>query len=162
MKAIVTEEQKKNVVHKLMDVIETRGLFDTIKLIGGYKTFIGVLPDYFDSRQNKIELIREIIKVDEEHPVYGGGGRLYLHELDSDILYDQFYGDDGDGHSFESYIDFIENYNGNLLVHVTVWEFDENGQMYDEYYDDYDVSIGKLETKYLNKLFDILVNFYLS
>ncbi len=56
----------------------------------------------------------------------------------------------------------IENYNDNLFAHVTVWEFDEDGQMYDEYFDDYDVRVNKLETKYLNKLFEMLVNNYLS
>ena len=160
MRIVVTEEQKKGISHKLMGMIDNNGLLNTIKFMGGYDNFITLLPDYFDSRQSKIELIIEIIGLDEQHPVYGGGGRIYLHELGSDILYDQFDGDDG--HKFESYIDYIENYNDNLLAHVTVWEFDEDGQMYDEYYDDYDVRVNKLETKYLNKLFEMLVNNYLS
>ena len=160
MRIVVTEEQKKGISHKLMGMIDNNGLLNTIKFMGGYDNFITLLPDYFDSRQSKIELIIEIIGLDEQHPVYGGGGRIYLHELGSDILYDQFDGDDG--HTFESYIDFIENYNDNLFAHVTVWEFDEDGQMYDEYYDDYDVRVNKLETKYLNKLFEMLVNNYLS
>lgn len=160
MRVVVTEEQKKGISHKLMGMIDNNGLLNTIKFMGGYDNFITLLPDYFDSRQSKIELIIEIIGLDEEHPVYGGGGRIYLSELDSDILYDQLDGEDG--HTFESYIDFVEYFNGNLFAHVTVWEFDENGTMYDEYYDDYDVSIGKLETKYLNKLFEMLVNYYLS
>ena len=160
MRIVVTEEQKKGISHKLMGMIDNNGLLNTIKFMGGYDNFITLLPDYFDSRQSKIELIIEIIGLDEQHPVYGGGGRIYLHELGSDILYDQFDGDDG--HTFESYIDYIENYNDNLLAHVTVWEFDEDGQMYDEYYDDYDVRVNKLETKYLNKLFEMLVNNYLS
>lgn len=160
MRVVVTEEQKKGISHKLMGMIDNNGLLNTIKFMGGYDNFITLLPDYFDSRQSKIELIIEIIGLDEEHPVYGGGGRIYLSELDSDILYDQLDGEDG--HTFESYIDFVEYFNGNLFAHVTVWEFDEDGQMYDEYYDDYDVSIGKLETKYLNKLFEMLVNYYLS
>jgi hypothetical protein len=160
MRVVVTEEQKKGISHKLMGMIDNNGLLNTIKFMGGYDNFITLLPDYFDSRESKIELIIEIIGLDEQHPVYGGGGRIYLHELGSDILYDQFDGDDG--HTFESYIDYIENYNDNLLAHVTVWEFDEDGQMYDEYYDDYDVRVNKLETKYLNKLFEMLVNNYLS
>ena len=160
MRVVVTEEQKKGISHKLMGMIDNNGLLNTIKFMGGYDNFITLLPDYFDSRQSKIELIIEIIGLDEQHPVYGGGGRIYLHELGSDILYDQFDGDDG--HTFESYIDYIENYNDNLLAHVTVWEFDEDGQMYEEYYDDYDVRVNKLETKYLNKLFEMLVNNYLS
>lgn len=160
MRVVVTEEQKKGISHKIMGMIDNNGLLNTIKFIGGYDTFINLLPDYFDSRESKIELIKEIIGLDEEHPVYGGGGRIYLDELGSNILYDQLDGEEG--HTFESYIDFIENYNDNLIAHVTVWEFDEDGQMYDEYYDDYDVRVNKLETKYLNKLFDILVNYYLS
>ena len=161
MRVVVTEEQKKGISHKMMGMIDNNGLLNTIKFMGGYDNFITLLPDYFDSRQSKIELIIEIIGLDEEHPVYGGGGRIYLSELDGgEILYDQLDGEDG--HTFESYIDFIENYNDNLFAHVTVWEFDENGTMYDEYYDDYDVRVNKLETKYLNKLFDILVNYYLS
>lgn len=161
MRVVVTEEQKKGISHKLMGMIDNNGLLNTIKFMGGYDNFITLLPNYFDSRQSKIELIIEIIKLDEEHPVYGGGGRIYLSELDGgDILYDQFDGDDG--HTFESYIDYIENYNDNLFAHVTVWEFDEDGQMYDEYFDDYNVRVNRLETKYLNKLFDILVNYYLS
>ena len=126
MRIVVTEEQKKGISHKLMGMIDNNGLLNTIKFMGGYDNFITLLPDYFDSRQSKIELIIEIIGLDEQHPVYGGGGRIYLHELGSDILYDQFDGDDG--HTFESYIDYIENYNDNLLAHVTVWEFDEDGQ----------------------------------
>jgi len=139
MRIVVTEEQKKGISHKLMGMIDNNGLLNTIKFI---------------------DLIKEIIGLDEQHPVYGGGGRIYLSEVDSDILYDEFDGDDG--HTFESYIDFIENYNDNLFAHVTVWEFDEDGQMYDEYFDDYDVRVNKLETKYLNKLFEMLVNNYLS
>jgi len=50
----------------------------------------------------------------------------------------------------------------NTIKFITVWEFDEDGQMYDEYFDDYDVRVNKLETKYLNKLFEMLVNNYLS
>ena len=160
MRIVVTEEQKKGISHKLMGMIDNNGLLNTIKFMGGYDNFITLLPDYFDSRESKIDLIKEIIGLDEQHPVYGGGGRIYLSEVDSDILYDEFDGDDG--HTFESYIDFIENYNDNLFAHVTVWEFDEDGQMYDEYYDDYDVRVNKLETKYLNKLFEMLVNNYLS
>ena len=160
MRIVVTEEQKKGISHKLMGMIDNNGLLNTIKFMGGYDNFITLLPDYFDSRESKIDLIKEIIGLDEQHPVYGGGGRIYLSEVDSDILYDEFDGDDG--HTFESYIDFIENYNDNLFAHVTVWEFDEDGQMYDEYFDDYDVRVNRLETKYLNKLFDILVKYYLS
>ena len=164
MKILITEEQYKlikedSLKQSLLDNIKEFGVKDTVKFMGGYDNFITLLPNYFDSRQSKIELIKEIIGLDEEHPVYGGGGRIYLHEVDSDILYDQFDGEDD--HTFESYIDFIENYNDNLLVHVTVWEFDEDGTMYDEYYSDYDVSIGELETKYLNKLFEMLLNDYL-
>lgn len=160
MRVVVREEQKKGISHKLMGMIDNNGLLNTIKFMGGYDNFITLLPDYFDSRQSKIELIIEIIGLDEEHPVYGGGGRIYLSELDGDIPYDQLDGEDG--HTFESYIDFVEYFNGNLFAHVTVWEFDENGTMYDEYYDDYDVRVNKLETKYLNKLFEMLVNNYLS
>jgi hypothetical protein len=160
MRIVVTEEQKKGISHKLMGMIDNNGLLNTIKFMGGYDNFITLLPDYFDSRESKIDLIKEIIGLDEQHPVYGGGGRIYLSEVDSDILYDEFDGDDG--HTFESYIDFIENYNDNLFAHVTVWEFDEDGQMYDEYSDDYDVRVNRLETKYLNELFDILVKYYLS
>ena len=160
MRIVVTEEQKKGISHKLMGMIDNNGLLNTIKFMGGYDNFITLLPDYFDSRESKIDLIKEIIGLDEQHPVYGGGGRIYLSEVDSDILYDEFDGDDG--HTFESYIDFIENYNDNLFAHVTVWEFDEDGQMYDEYSDDYDVRVNRLETKYLNKLFDLLVKYYLS
>lgn len=160
MRIVVTEEQKKGISHKLMGMIDNNGLLNTIKFMGGYDNFITLLPDYFDSRESKIDLIKEIIGLDEQHPVYGGGGRIYLSEVDSDILYDEFDGDDG--HTFESYIDFIENYNDNLFAHVTVWEFDEDGQMYDEYFDDYDVRVNKLETEYLNKLFEMLVNNYLS
>lgn len=160
MKVILTENQKKGISHKLMDMIDIHGVIKTIKFIGGYDTFIGVLPDYFNSRQSKIDLIKEIIALDEEHPVYGGGDRIYLHEFGSDILYDKFEGDEG--HTFESYIDFIENYNGKLFVHVSVWEFDEDGDMYDENSDEYDVFVGKLDTKYLNKIFEMLVNYYLD
>ena len=160
MRIVVTEEQKKGISHKLMGMIDNNGLLNNIKFMGGYDNFITLLPDYFDSRESKIDLIKEIIGLDEQHPVYGGGGRIYLSEVDSDILYDEFDGDDG--HTFESYIDFIENYNDNLFAHVTVWEFDEDGQMYDEYSDDYDVRVNRLETKYLNKLFDLLVKYYLS
>ena len=166
MRVVVTEEQKKGISHKMMSMIDNNGLLNTIKFMGGYDNFITLLPDYFDSRQSKIELIIEIIKFDEEHPVYGGGGRIYLSELDGgEILYDKFDGknlEDRDGHTFESYIDFVEYFRGKLFAHVSVWEFDEDGQMYDEYYDEYDIEISKLETKYLNKLFEILVNFYLS
>jgi hypothetical protein len=158
MKVIVSEEQKKGISQKLISSIDENGIMNTIKFVGGYDTFINILPDYFNLRQSKIDLIREIIDYDSVQ--FDGGGRIYLHELGTDILYDEFDGDEG--YTFESYIDFIENHNDNLFTHVTVWEFDETGTMYDEYYDEYDVSINKLETKYLNKLFEMLVDYYLS
>ena len=58
MRIVVTEEQKKGISHKLMGMIDNNGLLNTIKFMGGYDNFITLLPDYFDSRESKIDLIK--------------------------------------------------------------------------------------------------------
>ena len=58
-----------------------------------------------------------------------------------------------EGHTLEHHIDFIEK----DRCGVTIWEYDEEGSMYDEYYDTYDIWLEDLKTPIFNQIFDMVL-----
>ena len=47
-------------------------------------------------------------------------------------------------------------------VGVSVHEYDEDGHMYDEEIDEYTIKLVQIEEKFLNQVFDKLVNEFLT
>lgn len=151
MKLIITEEQNDKLKNKINTSIDRLGLLTTIKMFGGISKFMSIIPDYFKSRQHKIDLIKDLIVYDVE-----AEGRLYLGEIGNDIMINRQVSENGG--TLEDYVDYVQS----DCVGVTVWEFDDEGQMYDEYYDLYEVDYEEVNNTILNEIFDIVAKFYLK
>jgi hypothetical protein len=148
------EEEKLTSLQKtILDHISTFGVMDTIKMVGGFGSFDKILPDYFSKNSHKIDLINQIVTDNEPD------GYIYYYELiNTDISLGQVDSyDNGDGHTFEEYMISV----GDGSVQISVFEYDEDGDMYDETVDNYYVSLGKLPDNELNKVFEVLVDYYL-
>jgi hypothetical protein len=135
---------------KVLFYIKAKGLLHTIKDIGGYENFNTILPDYFTNRENKIQLINEIVSEDE------GDGHIFLYEINADDIHIHTEAVD-DGHTHEEFITMV----GDGSVGVSVYEFDDEGHIYDDQSDNYIIRLGKLQDKFLNKIFELLVDKYL-
>jgi hypothetical protein len=149
------EEEKKltNLKETLMGYISTVGVLETIKMVGDIDIFNEIIPDYFSKKSHKIDLINELVNANDPD------GYIYFYELiNSDISLGQVDSyENGDGHTFEQYILSV----GDGSVLISVYEYDEEGDMYDESVDSYRVSLGKLPNNELNKVFEVLVDYYL-
>jgi hypothetical protein len=154
IKVLKEETKFSNIQEKILNSVDDYGLYDTIKMIGGYEVFNDILPDYFDDRINKIKLILDITK--EE----GDDGLIWFYEI-SRYNEDIFYFEQGyeDKHTLEHFITLVDQ---NGSVRVSVYEYDENGEMYDEYHQRYYININKLEDKYINEMFSIYFKHYLK
>jgi hypothetical protein len=149
------EEEKKltNLKETLMGYISTVGVLETIKMVGDIDIFNEIVPDYFSKKSHKIDLINELVNANDPD------GYIYFYELiNSDISLGQVDSyENGDGHTFEQYILSV----GDGSVLISVYEYDEEGDMYDESVDSYRVSLKKLPNNELNKVFEVLVDYYL-
>ena len=123
MKIIISENDRPKILDMLLTMIDDSGLVTTIKSTGGYDTFVKIMPDYFNSKSKKIDLINDIIVCDEE-----AGGRIYLGDFANPIVIRETTEND---EKFQHEVDFIEN----DIVGVTVWRYDEHGVHDDVYYD---------------------------
>lgn len=144
MKIIITEEQNDKLKENLLKLIDKFGVLGTINRVG-YEKFNSIYPDYFKNKWDKIELLNEILSTAEEE------GVIRLDEIGEDILIRTENLDEG--HTLEHYIDFIEK----DRCGVTIWEYDEEGSMYDEYYDTYDIWLEDLKTPIFNQIFDMVL-----
>jgi hypothetical protein len=149
------EEEKKltNLKETLMGYISTVGVLETIKMVGDIDIFNEIVPDYFSRNSNKIELINELVNAN--HP----DGYIYFYDILGRDVYlgsDDAY-DSGDGHTFEEYMISV----GDGSVRVSVYEYDEDGNMYDDAADDYFLPLKKLSDDLLNLTFESLVDYYL-
>jgi hypothetical protein len=149
------EEEKKltNLKETLMGYISTVGVLETIKMVGDIDIFNEIVPDYFSKKSHKIDLINELVNANDPD------GYIYFYELiNTDISLGQVDSyENGDGHIFEEYILSV----GDGSVLIGVYEYDEEGDMYDESVDSYRVSLKKLPNNELNKVFEVLVDYYL-
>jgi len=59
MKIIITEEQKSKLITDF-------GLLRGIKMMGGYENFNKIYPDYFNTKQHKIDIINDLVGSDEK------------------------------------------------------------------------------------------------
>ena len=149
------EEEKKltNLKETLMGYISTVGVLETIKMVGDIDIFNEIVPDYFSKKSHKIDLINELVNANDPD------GYIYFYELiNTDISLGQVDSyENGDGHTFEQYILSV----GDGSVLISVYEYDEDGIMYDDSVDNYRVSLKKLPNNELNKVFKVLVDYYL-
>ena len=150
-----TESKKEltNLKETLLGYISTVGVLETIKMVGDIDIFNEIIPDYFSKNSHKIDLINQLVS--DNNP----DGYIYFYELiNSDISLGQVDSyDNGEGHTFEEYMLSV----GDGSVQISIYEYDEDGHMYDEHVDNYYVSLGKLPDNELNKVFEILVDYYL-
>lgn len=150
-----TESKKEltNLKETLLGYISTVGVLETIKMVGDIDIFNEIIPDYFSKKSHKIDLINELVNANDPD------GYIYFYELiNSDISLGQVDSyENGDGYTFEQYILSV----GDGSVLISVYEYDEDGNMYDESVDNYRVSLKKLPDNELNKVFEVLVDYYL-
>jgi len=144
----------KKLLEKLRNLLKGKlndnGPLNVIKFVGGYSNFGQLLPEYFTDRDNKVKLINDIVNDVEPD------GIIYFYELDgNDIkIWEE---EDAYGHTHEDWITSV----GDETVGVSVWEYDEDGEMYDDEADSYGIKLTQLDEKWLNKVFDKLVTHYL-
>ncbi len=139
-----------NMNEKVTQLIDKVGIFKTIKLMGGYDNFNKLFPDYFSDKEHKALLISGIVNHFEPD------GFIYFYELNVDEI--KIWEEEiEDGHTIEEYIDSV----GDESVGVKVWQFDEEGEMYDEERDSYYIKLTRLKDVWLNKVFELLVSYYL-
>ena len=153
LKEVEEEKELTNLKETLMGYISTVGVLETIKMVGDIDIFNEIVPDYFSKKSHKIDLINELVNANDPD------GYIYFYELiNSDISLGQVDAyENGDGHTFEQYILSV----GDGSVLISIYEYDEDGIMYDDSVDNYRVSLKKLPNNELNKVFEVLVDYYL-
>ena len=150
MKIIISE----NKLEKLNEFLNSRGPLFVIRMIGGYNNFIKLFPDYFDSKENKIKLLNELIENDDELEV---NGRIYMSDITEKLI---LVGTDKTeyGTDLKFYIDYIKE----DWATIQVWEFDKNDELVDEDgFDAYDIKFDELDRRVFNQIFDSMVNYLL-
>ena len=153
LKEVEEEKELSKFQKTILGYISENGILEAIKMIGDIESFNEMFPDYFNRSSNKVELINELVNAIDPD------GYIYFYELiNSDISLGQVDSyDNGDGHTFEEYILSV----GDGSVQISIYEYDEDGIMYDESVDSYRVSLKKLPDNELNKVFEVLVDYYL-
>jgi hypothetical protein len=147
------ENEKPKLKDSIQSMVDGAGLYTTIKSLGGYDTFNIIAPRYFKDKDNKINLIKDIVvseSADSDNIIYFydlDGNDIFIHSEEVE-----------DGHSHEDYIVCV----GEENVGVSVHEYDEDGHMYDEEIDGYTIKLVHLKEKFLNQVFDKLVNEFLT
>ena len=155
-KVLKEETRLTSVQEKIIGLISNSGIYNAIKMIGGYDNFNTLFPNYFNDREHKIDLINGTVQnVEPDGFIYFyditlGGGDLFYYEEKPTWL--------ENNHTYEHYFVRV----GDEVVAVKVWEYDEDGEMFDEEYDSYNIKLNKLRDKHLNQIFDILVDNYLK
>ena len=150
MKIIISE----NKLEKLNEFLNSRGPLFVIRMIGGYNNFIKLFPDYFESKENKIKLLNELIENDDELEV---NGRIYMSDITEKLI---LVGTDKTeyGTDLKFYIDYIKE----DWVTIQVWEFDKNDELVDEDgFDAYDIKFDELDRRVFNQIFESMVNYLL-
>lgn len=142
------ENEKPKLNAAIQSMIDGAGIYSTIKSMGGYDTFNTISPKYFEDKDNKIKLIKSIVESESED-----GDIIYFYEFHhgTDIF---IHSEEVErGHTHEDYIICV----GVDSVGVSVYEYDEYGNMYDEEIDGYNIKLVHLKEKFLNQVLDKLV-----
>ena len=150
MKIILTE-------NKLDALIEKYGIVKTIRNIGGYKNFDKIYPDYFYTdgsmnRERVINFLNECVEVNykRENETY-----IYLYDYWDSILYQEWDGEGDDENEYFSYESRIMSISTDF-ANIEVWQYDEEGTMFDDAYDYGDIPLNRLDNRFLNKIFEQL------
>jgi hypothetical protein len=150
MKIIINE----NKIEKLKRLIQTTSVLTVVKSMSGYVNFKRILPDYFDSKEHKIELLNQLIESDDDLKV---NGRIYMSDLTEKLILVGTH-KTNNGTDLKYYVDCVKQ----GWATIQVWEFDENDELVDEDgYDAYDIEFDELNTKIFNQIFDLMVKYYL-
>ena len=149
MKIILTE-------NKLDKIIEKYGIVKTIRNIGGYKNFDKIYPDYFYSgdtsqwdRERVINFLNECVEVNNR---IENESSIYLHDYWDDILYQQWDGEGDDENEYFSYESSIISISTDV-ANIEIWQFDEEGTMFDDAYDYKQIPLNSLDSKFLSQIF---------
>ena len=155
MKIILTE-------NKLDALIEKYGIVKTIRNIGGYKNFDKIYPDYFYSRDDNsqmqmnrervINFLNECVEVNYKRE---NETNIYLHDYWEDILYQEWDGEGDDENEYFSYESRIMSISTDV-ANIEIWQYDEEGTMFDDAYDYNEIPLNRLETRFLSKIFEQL------
>lgn len=150
----ITEEKKEKISGKIMDTVDKFGIVTTIKMFGGLSSFETIAPNYFNSNDNKIELINDLIKNDSE-----AEGRVYLNEIAYPyntvvISVEKL----NDGRMIQHELDYVQE----DILAITSWEVNENGDVLDDPWDTDEYYLDGISQSMLNKVFTIMVKHYLG
>ena len=150
----ITEEKKEKISGKIMDTVDKFGIVTTIKMFGGLSSFETIVPNYFNSNDNKIELINDLIKNDSE-----AEGRVYLNEIAYPyntvvISVEKL----NDGRMIQHELDYVQE----DILAITSWEVNENGDVLDDPWDTDEYYLDGISQSMLNKVFTIMVKHYLG
>ena len=149
IKQILIEETSTQL--KLLKTIEKVGTLQTIKMVGGFKTFESLLPNYFINDERKIDLINELVEEYEEKY----GDFIWFVNIETDeIRYGE--GEDEEGNSLVTYLVSVDT-DG---VGYRTYKYDSDEIL------DMDFEEGYLKMKYfeediINQIFKKLVNYFL-
>lgn len=149
IKQIIKEESSGQT--KLLQAIQKLGTLKTIKMVGGFKTFESLLPNYFINDERKIDLINELVEEYEEEY----GDFIWFENIETDeIRYGE--GEDEEGNSLVTYLVSVDT-DG---VGYRTYKYDSDEIL------DMDFEEGSLKMKYLeediiNQIFKKLVNYFL-
>ncbi len=146
VKRVILEGVEENHFEKkMMEFISNNGILYVIDFLGGMNNFIKKLPEYFTSKENKIKLIKEIVKVE-----------MGKQEWEEYILYNEItINEELDPETNHEFITSISKMDLDD-IYIYVYEFDEEGFPYDEPVESYYVSYGELGEITINKIFEEL------
>jgi hypothetical protein len=150
----ITEEKKEKISEKIMDTVDKFGIVTTIKMFGGLSSFETIVPNYFNSNDNKIELINDLIKNDSE-----AEGRVYFNEIaypyNTVIIKVEKL---NDGRLIQHELDYVQE----DILAITSWEVNENGDVLDDPWNTDEYYLDGISQSMLNKVFTIMVKHYLG
>jgi hypothetical protein len=148
--------------NRLYPTIKSVGILKTIIAVGGHEIFDKLAPDYFYSRNESnimkfntdhaIEFINECVEVNE---VRENEGQIYLYEYAGDIAYEEWDGEGDDDNEYFSYESRIESV-GRDMVFGSIWQIDDEGEMFDDSYDTFRVPLNELPENILKTIFHML------
>lgn len=149
VKRVILEGEEENQYNnKMMEFISNNGILYVIDFMGGMNKFSKKLPGYFTSRENKLKLIKEIVKEGMSKQEWGDYTLYNELEIDEEL----------NPETNQELITSITSMNLET-VHIYVYEYDEDGFMYDEPVDSYRKTYEELDDRVINLIFeDLSVN----
>lgn len=157
---MIKENEKPQSNKGILLMIQSLGILGTIKMVGGYDNFNKAMPDYFYHRDESgtlrmdrnriIEFLNECV---EDNERIEGESYIYFSDYDGDILYQEWDGEGDDDTEYFTYESRIMSI-GTDVAHLEVWQYDDEGNMFDDAHDYYDMPLNRLENKFLNKIFE--------